>query len=94
MLLNFEEKFRHYCNLNNLELNLNQINLIKHLEDYYKDNFRNYLLNFFFNQNSKKGFYLHGDVGVGKTMILDFFFNLVNEKKKRVHFNEFILNFN
>ncbi len=93
MLLNFEEKFKSYCNLKNLELNPNQINLIKNLEDYYKDNFRNNLFSFFLKRISKKGFYLHGDVGVGKTMILDFFFNLVNKKKKRIHFNEFILNF-
>ena len=26
-------------------------------------------------------------------MILDFFFNLVNQKKHRLHFNEFMLNF-
>jgi cell division protein ZapE len=51
------------------------------------------LLNFFFKQSSKKGFYLYGGVGVGKTMILDFFFNLINQKKQRLHFNEFMLNF-
>ena len=26
-------------------------------------------------------------------MILDFFFNLINQKKQRLHFNEFMLNF-
>ena len=26
-------------------------------------------------------------------MILDFFFNQINQKKKRLHFNEFMLNF-
>ena len=44
-------------------------------------------------KNYKKGFYLHGDVGVGKTMILDFFFNLVEGKKLKLHFNEFMLSF-
>ena len=34
-----------------------------------------------------------GDVGVGKTMILNFFFNLLKEKKLRLHFNEFMVNF-
>ena len=52
------------------------------------------LLNFnFLKENKKKGFYLYGDVGVGKTMILDFFFSQIKQKKKRLHFNEFMLNF-
>ena len=93
MFKNLEDKFRSYCNLKNLELNPNQILLIKHLEDYYKKNFKNSLLFFFSKKVSKKGFYLHGDVGVGKTMILDFFYNLIDKKKDRLHFNEFMLNF-
>ena len=93
MSLNLEEKFRTYCNTQNLELNPNQIILVKQLDNFYKENFKSALLNFFSKQSSKKGFYLYGDVGVGKTMILDFFFNLVNQKKQRVHFNEFMLNF-
>ncbi len=93
MSLNLEEKFKTHCNTKNLELNPNQIVLVKQLDNFYKENFKNTLLNFFSKQSSKKGFYLFGDVGVGKTMILDFFFNLVNQKKKRLHFNEFMLNF-
>ena len=93
MSLNLEEKFKIHCNTQNLELNPNQIILVKKLDNFYKENFKSNLLNFFFKQSSKKSFYLYGDVGVGKTMILDFFFNLVNQKKQRVHFNEFMLNF-
>ena len=93
MSLNLEEKFKTHCNTQNLELNLNQITLVKQLDNFYKENFRSNLLNFFSKQSSKKGFYLYGGVGVGKTMILDFFFNLVNQKKQRLHFNEFMLNF-
>ena len=37
--------------------------------------------------------YIEGDVGVGKTMILNFFFDLLKEKKLRLHFNEFMLSF-
>ena len=44
-------------------------------------------------KNHKKGFYLYGGVGVGKTMILDFFYDSISEKKLRLHFNEFMLNF-
>ena len=93
MAINFEKKFISHCNIKNLELNPNQIFLIKYLENYYKENFKNFFLNFFSKKNSKKGFYLYGDVGVGKTMILDFFFNLIDKKKHRLHFNEFMLNF-
>ena len=47
----------------------------------------------FSKKSSKKGFYLYGDVGVGKTMILNFFFDQIKEKKLRLHFNEFMLSF-
>jgi len=81
MSINLEESFKTHCNIQKLEINPNQILLVKQLENYYKRNFRNFFLNFFSKQNLKKGFYLYGDVGVGKTMILDFFFNLINKKK-------------
>jgi cell division protein ZapE len=32
-------------------------------------------------------------VGVGKTMILDFYYNHLSIKKNRMHFNEFMINF-
>ena len=73
MLKNFEEKFNFYCDSNNLEINQNQFLVIKKLKDYYKKNFRSFISEFFSKENSKKSFYLYGDVGVGKTMILDFF---------------------
>ena len=90
---NLEEKFTHYCNLENLEVNQNQLLVIKKLQNYYKRNFKSFFFNFFLKENLKKGFYLYGDVGVGKTKIMDFFFNQINKKKKRLHFNEFMLNF-
>ncbi len=90
---NLEEKFNIYCNSENLEVNQNQLLVIKKLQDYYKKNFKSYILSLFSKKFSKKSFYLYGGVGVGKTMILDFFFNQINEKKKRLHFNEFMLNF-
>jgi len=39
------------------------------------------------------GFYLQGDVGVGKTMILNFFYENFNQSKQRLHFNEFMISF-
>uniref|UniRef100_A0A3B4B5K4 AFG1 like ATPase a n=1 Tax=Periophthalmus magnuspinnatus TaxID=409849 RepID=A0A3B4B5K4_9GOBI len=39
-----------------------------------------------------KGFYIYGDVGSGKTMLMDLFYSHVqNQQKKRVHFNDFML---
>ena len=90
---NFEEKFILYCNSENLEVNQNQLIVIRKLQDYYKNNFKSFLFNLFLEKNYKKGFYLYGGVGVGKTMILDFFFDQIDEKKQRLHFNEFMLRF-
>ena len=93
MAKNFEEKFKLYCNSENLEINQNQIIVIKKLQNYFNKNFKKLFLNFLSKQDSKKAFYIFGDVGVGKTMILDFFYNQIKEKKRRLHFNEFMLNF-
>ncbi len=90
---NLKDKFNNYCNSKNFEINHNQIIVIKKLQDYYKKNFNSFFFNFFSKDHSKKGFYLYGDVGVGKTMILNFFFDHIEEKKIRLHFNEFMLNF-
>ncbi len=88
-----EERFRSFCNTKNLEINQNQIKTIQKLEDFYIKNFHSSILNFFKKAKHKKGFYLYGGVGVGKTMILDFFYDFISEKKLRLHFNEFMLNF-
>ncbi len=93
MFKSLEEKFRLFCNSKNLEINQNQMTTIKILENFYNENFHSSIFNFFKKENKKKGFYLHGGVGVGKTMILDFFYDLISEKKLRLHFNEFMLNF-
>ena len=88
-----EEKFKSFCNSKNLEINQNQITTIKILDDFYNKNFHTSFFKFFKKENLEKGFYLHGGVGVGKTMILDFFYDLISQKKLRLHFNEFMINF-
>ena len=82
MFKNLEKKFKVYCSSENLEINQNQLIVIAKLQDYSKKNFKSFISNFFSKENPKQGFYLYGGVGVGKTMILDFFFNQLNEKKK------------
>ena len=93
MSKNLEEKFKLYCKSENLEINQNQIKVIKKLQDYFNQNFKSNLLKIFLKKSSKKAFYLYGGVGVGKTMILNFFFDIANLNKKRLHFNEFMLEF-
>ena len=92
--MNLNQLFQNHCKKNNLEINSNQLNLINELNNFYNLNFNKSFLKKIFSKNSSKpGFYLHGDVGVGKTMVLNFFFDQVGEKKLRKHFNEFMLNF-
>ena len=88
-----EEKFKIYCNSENLDINQNQINVIKKLQEYYKKNFQPFFFDFFSKNDTKKAFYLYGDVGVGKTMILNYFFDTIDNNKQRLHFNEFMLEF-
>ena len=91
--MNLKKLFLEYCKNNQYEINLDQLDVITELKTFYKDNFKQSFFNKFFKQNNKLSFYLVGDVGVGKTMILDFFFNSLNEKKIRLHFNEFMIQF-
>ena len=86
----FEKEFISYCENQDLEVNPNQITVIKKLEDYHHTNYKPFFSKLFFNQQSKKAFYLYGGVGVGKTMILNFFYDCLDEKKLKQHFNELI----
>ena len=89
----FEKEFISYCEKQDLEVNPNQITVIKKLEEYHHINFKSFFSKLFSKQQSKKGFYLYGGVGVGKTMILNFFYNHYDGKKLKQHFNEFMLGF-
>ncbi|MDA8569802.1 cell division protein ZapE [Candidatus Pelagibacter sp.] len=92
--MNLNKLFLNYCKKNNLEVNPNQIDLIEKLNFFYNLNFNKSLFKKIFSKkNSKLGFYLQGDVGVGKTMILDFFYENLKFKKQRLHFNEFMISF-
>ena len=92
--MNLNKLFLSYCKINNLEINPNQLDSIKELNLFYNQNFNKSLLKkIFTKQNYKTGFYLQGDVGVGKTMILNFFYNNFDKTKQRFHFNEFMISF-
>ena len=92
--MNFEKLFLDYCRNKALEINDDQTNIVELINKFYQENFNNYFfINLFSKKKNKNGFYLHGDVGVGKTMILNFFYDNFNQSKQRFHFNEFMINF-
>ena len=92
--MNLNKLFLNHCKKNNLEINSNQLDLVEELNKFHNLNFNKSFLKKIFSKNdSKLGFYLQGDVGVGKTMILNFFYENFKFTKKRTHFNEFMINF-
>ncbi len=92
--MNLKKSFLTYCKEKQFEINQNQLDIINDLNSFYLENFKQTFLNKIFKKkNHKLGFYLEGDVGVGKTMILNFFFEEFNGKKLRLHFNEFMIEF-
>jgi cell division protein ZapE len=88
---NLQNSFQEFCKKNKFEINDKQIKIINLLNKFInpKKNF----LTYFLNPNNKKCFYLYGNVGVGKTMLLNFVYDELKIKKCRLHFNEFMINF-
>ena len=92
--MNLKKLFLNHCEDQQYEINQNQLNIINYLKIYYTENFtHSFITKYFKKKKNKLGFYLVGDVGVGKTMILNFLFNNLKEKKIRLHFNEFMIKF-
>ena len=92
--MNFKKLFIIYCTNKKLEINDNQVKIIELLAKYHDKNFnKSFFNNLIFKKNEKLGFYLFGDVGVGKTMLLNFFYTNFNLPKKKIHFNKFMISF-
>jgi len=87
--------FLEFCNYNKFQQNKEQIKTLDLINDFYEqsDIHKNKFFKLFAKTNKKLGFYLNGDVGVGKTMLLNFFFDNLKIPKQRMHFNEFMINF-
>ena len=85
--MNFKKLFFIYFENNQYEINPNKLDIIDDLEKYYSNNFNQSFFNKIFKKNTKNlGFYLVGDDGVGKTMILNFFFDFLEKKKIKITF--------
>jgi len=91
--MNLKSAFKRFCVEKKLQINNNQLDTINLLSKFNNKSKLNFFKFFNNNNNKKLAFYLNGDVGVGKTMILDFFYNHVTNDKQRFHFNEFMINF-
>ena len=85
-----QQSFIRFCKINHFEINPKQVEIINLLENFVFS--KKNLFNFFKNDR-KLCFYLHGGVGVGKTMLLNFLYSKIEIKKVRMHFNEFMINF-
>ena len=86
-----KESFIRYCEINKFEKNKKQIEIIDLLSNFVKPQKK--LINLFIKSKEKLCFYLYGNVGLGKTMILDYFYEFIKVPKFRVHFNEFMISF-
>tara|TARA_A100001015_G_scaffold212025_1_gene237751 strand:- start:48 stop:1091 length:1044 start_codon:yes stop_codon:yes gene_type:complete len=89
--VNFKKKFEEFCKSKKYEKNEKQFEIVNLLEKFLKSKTK--FLVFFKNRNFKSCFYLHGNVGVGKTMILNFVFDTLKVNKMKSHFNEFMIKF-
>ena len=93
-ITSLKESFLIHCSDLKLKKNHEQIEVIELLIKFYKNSEKenNFFSRLFSPKESKLGFYLYGDVGVGKTMVLNFFYDSLTIPKQRLHFNEFMIN--
>jgi cell division protein ZapE len=72
------ESYRERCRAESLEENILQLDLLKELSKFKKESELNLIQKFLVlitKTSYKKCFYIHGTVGVGKTLIMDLFFS-------------------
>ena len=89
----FKDTFDSFCKKNNIKKNEEQLNLVEKFDEFNaiinKD--KTLLKKIFSKAPTQLGYYIHGDVGVGKTMICNEFYNYIDTKKKKTHFNKFMI---
>jgi cell division protein ZapE len=90
-LFNLQDSFKEFCKKNKFEKNSQQIEIINLLDKFL--NPKKIFFSSFFKKKNKLCFYLYGNIGVGKTMLLNFIYDQLKIKKHRAHFNEFMISF-
>ena len=92
--LNINEAFKKFSKEQALKKNIYQQDLIKIFEaltEQLRPSFLKAVISMFGNKKFK-GFYLYGDVGVGKTMMVNFFLQYLSKKRVlKTHFNKFMV---
>ena len=81
----FKQSFESFCKKNNIKKNSEQLDLVEKFDEFdaiIKDD-KTLLKKIFSKAPQKLGYYVHGDVGVGKTMICNEFYQYVEIKKKK-----------
>ena len=91
-LIEYYHQLRHK---HNLAKDLAQISIIKQLDklryDLLKANKSFFHKIFYKKRNISGGIYIYGEVGRGKSMLMDLFFNHINLPKKRIHFHQYMI---
>ena len=83
------------CSSGAIEKDQNQIDLLTELEIFLSNSDKNIfskIFKFSSQENSVICFYLHGNVGSGKTLLMDLISKVILSKKlMRIHFHEFMI---
>ena len=86
-----QNSFKEFCRSEKFEINKEQIKIVQDLEKFLSS--KTGFFDFFLKKKIKLCFYLNGNVGVGKTMIMNHVFEKINKTKVKFHFNKFMINF-
>ena len=89
----FKQFFDSFCKKNNIKKNSEQLDLVEKFDDFHAiiSEEASLIGKIFSKKPAQLGYYIYGDVGVGKTMICNEFFNYIDIKKKKTHFNKFMI---
>ncbi len=83
-----KEEYNKLINSKEISFNQAQSDIVEKLEKLKDSLVKNSKKRFF--KEKLSGFYIFGDVGRGKSFIMDLFFLKINVPKKRIHFHEFL----